>query len=221
VAGRQLIRRARVSAPAEQSLQRTLIQSRLTIPVHYDFASTICCVAHRVLERMRNDLDALGVVLEWRPLDLVGLTGWRRGTVVEGPRRENALRVAAELEVALSMPAVWLDSRPAHLVALELAGTSHEAAWRERVWSAVFEEGRDIGAAGEVERLADDLGLASRLPNLHDFSRLDAVTEAAREAEVTGVPTFHVGFPLGGIQEPATMLLLFQRWVDKQARRRD
>ena len=195
---------------------------KLTIPVHYDFSSTICCVAHRVLERLRDDLVALGVALEWRPLDLVGITGWRRGTVVEGPRRENALRVAAELGVAVRMPAVWLDSRPAHVVALELAGTPHEATWRERVWSAVFEEGRDIGAGGEVERLAEDLGLSrASLPDLHDFSRLDAATEVAREAEVTGVPTFHVGFPLGGIQDPATMRLLFQRWVDKQGRLRD
>ncbi len=199
-----------------------MTQSPLTILVHYDFSSTICCVAHRVLDRMRADLDSMGVTLEWRPLDLVGVTGWRRGTVVEGPRRENALRVAAELDVALRMPAVWLDSRPAHLVALGLAGTPREAAWRERVWSAVFEEGRDIGAAGEVERLADDLGLSRlKLPDLRDFSRLDAATEAAREADVTGVPTFHVGFPLGGIQEPETMLMLFRRWADKQARRHD
>jgi predicted DsbA family dithiol-disulfide isomerase len=195
---------------------------KLTIPVHYDFSSTICCVAHRVLERLCDDLVAMGVALEWRPLDLVGITGWRRGTVVEGPRRENALRVAAELGVAVRMPAVWLDSRPAHVVALELAGTPHEATWRERVWSAVFEEGRDIGAGGEVERLAEDLGLSrASLPDLRDFSRLDAATEVAREAEVTGVPTFHVGFPLGGIQDPATMRLLFQRWVDKQGRLRD
>jgi predicted DsbA family dithiol-disulfide isomerase len=195
---------------------------KLTIPVHYDFSSTICCVAHRVLERLRDDLVAMGVALEWRPLDLVGITGWRRGTVVEGPRRENALRVAAELGVAVRMPAVWLDSRPAHVVALELAGTPHEATWRERVWSAVFEEGRDIGAAGEVERLAEDLGLSrASLPDLRNFSRLDAATEAAREAEVSGVPTFHVGFPLGGIQDAATMRLLFQRWVDKQGRLRD
>ena len=195
---------------------------KLTIPVHYDFSSTICCVAHRVLERMRDDLAGMGVELEWRPLDLAGITGWRRGTVVEGPRRENALRVAGELGVEVRMPAVWLDSRPAHVVALELTGTPHEVAWRERVWSAVFEEGRDIGVEGEVERLAEDLGLSrATLPDLRNFSRLDAATEAAREAEVTGVPTFHVGFPLGGIQDPATMRLLFQRWVDRQGRLRD
>ena len=193
------------------------MSERLTIPVYYDFASTICFVAHRVLERMQGELDTMGVALDWRPIDVGVVAGWRRGMVVEGPRRDNALRVAAELGVDVRMPGAWLDSGPAHMVALALAGSPKEPVWRERVWSAVFEEARDIGAAGEVERLAADVSVdVARLPDLHDFSRLQAVTEAAREAEVIGVPTFHVGFPLGGIQEPATMRLLFQRWVDKQ-----
>jgi predicted DsbA family dithiol-disulfide isomerase len=191
---------------------------QLTIAVHYDFASTICFVAHRVLERMRSDLDEMGARLDWRPVDLSAITGWRRGMVVEGPRRENALRVAAELDVPVKMPGVWLDSRPAHAVALALSGEV-EASWRERVWTAAFEEARDIGAPDEVDRLAADLGIELQgLVDPHDFARLGALTEAAREAEVIGVPTFHVGFPLGGIQDPATMRLLFQRWVDKQRR---
>lgn len=190
--------------------------SRVTIPAYYDFASTICFVAHRVLERMHDELEAMGVELEWRPIDLARITGWRRGKVVEGPRRENALRVADELGVAARMPPVWLDSRPAHAVALSLAAGPKEAAWRERVWSAVFEEGRDIGAEGEVRRLALDLGLdLDSLRALGDHSLLEAKTAAARRADVTGVPTFHVGFPLGGIQDPRTMKLLFQRWVDR------
>jgi predicted DsbA family dithiol-disulfide isomerase len=191
----------------------------LTIPVHYDFASTICFVAHRVLERMQVDLDALGVVLDWRPIDLVQIAGWPRGAVVEGPRCENALRVAAELGVAVRMPGAWLDSRPAHAVALALAGSPRAAVWRERVWSAIFEEGRDVGAPGEIERLAADLELDfGAIAGACDFSRLDAETRAAKESEVTGVPTFHVGFPLGGIQEPETMRLLLRRWVEKQKR---
>jgi len=194
--------------------------SPLTIPVHYDFASTICFVAHRVLERMHADLDAMDVGLDWRPVDLVQITGWRRDVVVEGPRRENALRVADELEVEVRMPGSWIDSRRAGAIALALAGELREAAWRERVWSAVFEEARDIGAPGEVERLAADLSIdLAALEDAHDFTRLDVETQAAREADVIGVPTFHVGYPLGGIQEPDTMKLLLQRWVDK--RRRD
>jgi predicted DsbA family dithiol-disulfide isomerase len=197
------------------------MENRLTISVHYDFASAICFVAHRVMERICGELDAIGVALEWRPLDLVAITGWRRGERVEGPRRENALRVARELGVSVRMPHLWIDSRPAHSVALAISGGPKEAAWRERVWSAVFEEGRDIGAVEEIERLAADLTIeAGILAASRDFSRLDAVTEAAREAEVTGVPTFHLGFPLGGIQDPDTMRLLFQRWVSKQRQER-
>lgn len=198
------------------------MSERSTITVHYDFASTICFVAHRVLERMGDDLEAMGIALDWRPLDLVGITGWRRGVMVEGPRRQNALRVAAELDVPVRMPTAWLDSRPAHAVALTLAGGPKEVVWRERVWSAVFEEGRDIGAEGEVARLAGDLAIdVQALGNFRDFTPLEAETAAARAADVTGVPTFHVGFPLGGIQEPRTMQLLFQRWIDRNRRNRD
>ena len=189
----------------------------VAIPVHYDFASTICFVAHRVLEQMQRDLDEIGASLDWRPLDLAEITGWPRGQVVDGPRRENALRVVRELGVEARMPERFLDSRPAHAVALALRGDPLEAAWRDRVWTAVFEEGRDIGAPGAVDRLAADLSIdVASLPGAADFARLDAETEAARQAEVTGVPTFYLGFPLGGIQDPGTMRLLFQRWVDRR-----
>ena len=47
--------------------------------------------------------------LDWRPVDLVKITGWKRGIVVEGPRRENALRVADELGVTVRMPGAAHD----------------------------------------------------------------------------------------------------------------
>jgi predicted DsbA family dithiol-disulfide isomerase len=192
------------------------VASRLAIPVYYDFASTICFVAHRVLERMVGDLEALGIVLEWQPIDLSRITRWPRGTVVEGERRQNALRVARELDVPVQMPARWLDSTPAHRVALALAGTPKEPAWRERVWSAVFEEGRDVGAEGELERLGVDLGIdAVSLAGEHSATALVTATDMAAERGVSGVPTFDVGFPLGGIHDPATMRMLFERRVAK------
>ena len=82
---------------------------QLAIPVHYDFASTICFVAHRVLESMRADLDAMEVALDWRPIDLSSITGWRRGAIVDGPRltekvmfqqlADNKCRIIAELDI--------------------------------------------------------------------------------------------------------------------------
>jgi predicted DsbA family dithiol-disulfide isomerase len=197
--------------------------TRLRVPVHYDFASTLCYVAHRVMERMRAELDALDVELVWSPVDLTQISGWRRGEEVTGVRRANALRVASELGVAVRMPARWMDSRRAAGVALALAGdAAREAAWRERVWSAVFEEGRVLDDPGELERLAGDLGFDVG-PALASERRLDELqtrTLLAIEAGVTAVPTFMLGgFPLGGIQTEETMRSLLGRWASKQRAR--
>jgi predicted DsbA family dithiol-disulfide isomerase len=191
---------------------------RIEIPVLYDFASTICYIAHRTTERMCDDLEERRIDLVWRPVDLSRITGWPRGIVVEGPRRDNALRVARELGVEVRMPAAWLDSRRAHAVALALTGDAREVAWRERVWSAVFEEGRDIGNDLELERIGRDIGIeVNALAREEEIARLESTTETAQENGVNGVPTFVLGgFPLGGIQEPATMLSLLGRYAERQ-----
>jgi predicted DsbA family dithiol-disulfide isomerase len=44
------------------------VHERLSVRVYYDFASSLCYVAHRVMERMAADLDALGIALAWRPI---------------------------------------------------------------------------------------------------------------------------------------------------------
>jgi predicted DsbA family dithiol-disulfide isomerase len=194
---------------------------RLRVPVYYDFASSLCYVAHRVMERLAGPLDDLGIELAWTPLDLTGLAGFRRGAALEGPRRANVLRVAQELGVPVRIPACWMDSREANAVGLALAstGSPREPTWRERVFSSIQEEGRSLDESGAVARLAGDLGL--ELAELLSPERLDALereTARARDDQVTGVPTFMLdGWALGGIQEDATMLSLLGRWA---ARRR-
>jgi len=190
----------------------------LPIPVYYDFASTICYVAHRVMERIAVEVEAAGLALEWRPVDLTMIAGWRRGVAVEGPRRDNALRVARDLGVAARMPARWLDSRPAHAVTLALASPEKEAAWRERMWTAVFEEGRAVEDDAEIARLATDLEIDLDELDLATRRRqLEIDTQRARAAGVTGVPTFLLGvWPMGGIQDQTTMLQLLQRFARKQ-----
>ena len=185
------------------------------MPVHYDFASAVCYVAHRAMARMAGALDELGIELRWTPVDLTRITGWRRGAPVAGLRRANALRVAAELGVPLRMPAAWCDSRDANAVALLLAGTAHEAGWRERAFSACFEAGRSLDEAGLVAALAADAGL-ELAPEALEAARaeLERRTERAAEEDVTGVPTFVLGrWPLGGIQDDATMRHLLARYA--------
>jgi predicted DsbA family dithiol-disulfide isomerase len=192
----------------------------LRVPVYYDFASTLCYVAHRVMGRMADELHEMEIELCWRPVDLTQITGWPRGAPMEGLRRQNALRVARELEVAVRIPTHWLDLRWAGSMALSLAESdgAREAAWRERVFCALHEEGRDLEAPDAQSRLARDLRLGAELQHESpSLAALDEETRGARADEVTGVPTFMLNrWPFGGIQTAATMGSLLRRWARKQ-----
>ncbi len=209
-----LARAVQIDGPVGHA--QSLAVDPILVPVHYDFASTICFVAHRVMDRV--GLDELGVELRWEPLDLGYMMGWPPGSPVEGPRRENAQRVANELGVELKLPGAWLASRPALAVALSLAGTPSEPAWRERIFCAVYEEGRDPGDREELERFGRDLGVdvaAGRDPVR--IAELEDRTRAAAEDGVTGLPTFMLaGLPIGGIQEAPTMRRMLSRYAERQ-----
>jgi predicted DsbA family dithiol-disulfide isomerase len=114
------------------------------------------------------------------------------------------------------MPPHWIDSRPAAAVALALHGTPKEAAWRERVWTAVFEESRDPDDDGELASWARDLALDPAVLET-PVASVEAATDRARALGVDGVPTFLLGsWPMPGIQDDATMLGLLRRFAERQ-----
>ena len=193
---------------------------RLRVPVRYDFASTLCYVAHRTLPRLADDLRELEIELDWTPLDLAGLLGWQRGERVTGRRRDNALTVAEQFDVRVRMPSCWLDSRRAMAFGLLQVDPAAAAAWRERVFSAVFEEDRPIERDDDLAPLARELGLAYEPAALESgLDELAHHTERAREAEVIGVPSFQLGaWPLVGIQSGDTMRAVLSRWASLQRR---
>ena len=196
---------------------------RLAVIVYYDFASSLSYVAHRAMERMADDLEALALDLAWTPIDLTRITGWRRGATVESHRRENALRVAQEFDVPLTMPSRWMDSREVNAVALALGDTAAAATWRECVYSTLYERGASRDAPGLLERLARDVSLDLDALDIDaSLAALEATTERARDDEVTGVPTFMLGqWPFGGIQEAFTMRSVLRRWSERQRKSAD
>jgi predicted DsbA family dithiol-disulfide isomerase len=190
----------------------------LPVRLYYDFASTLCYVAHRVLARSATPIAALGIELRWTPLDLTRLVGGHRaGAAISETRRQNAARVAAELSVAVAVPRVWPAARALGAAALLAEALGRGPRWRERAFSAVFEEGRLAPDPAEVARLARDLALELPPASIEAaLGSLDAHTEHAREELVTGVPTFMLGrWPFGGIQSEATLLHVFERFATK------
>jgi predicted DsbA family dithiol-disulfide isomerase len=188
----------------------------IVVRVDYDFASSLCFVAHRAMQRLAPRLEELRIALRWSPLDLTRITGWQRGATVDDDRRANVLRVSEELGIPVRMPRIWLDSRRAHAVALTLSGAREEA-WREAVWTSIFEAGRwpDDELTGELAR---ELGIALEEDALlRGAAELEERTRRAYEQEVTGVPNFMLGsWPFGGIQTDETMLSILGRYASRQ-----
>ena len=194
------------------------MRQRLRVPVYYDFASTLCYVAHRVSGRLEADLEELAIEFVWTPLDLAGMLGIQRGAEILPARRENAKRVASELGVPVSVPRLWMDSRPALAAALVLGASPRAAAWRERVWSEVYEAGHPVADPEAVQALARGLGLEFEADSLDAAGRqLERSTFEASHAMVTGVPTFMLGeWAFGGIQEETTMRAVLRRFAERR-----
>ena len=189
------------------------------VRIHYDLASTLCYVAARCMDRLAADLEAAGIELDWTPIDLSALTHWPRDVEPSPDRRANVARVAEELEVPARIPALWYDSRRAHAIGL-MAAPGGRTTWRERVMSAVFEEGRPLDRS-TVDALATGLGLAHDEETVEKgLAELEALTRDAAEHEVTGVPCFMLSrWPFGGIQTDDTMRSILLRYAARQRER--
>jgi predicted DsbA family dithiol-disulfide isomerase len=115
---------------------------------------------------------------------------------------------------------VWPEARALDAAALLAAPLGREAGWRERAFTAVFEEGLvSVDAAGAA-RLARELALELAPEAIEAaLPALERATEQARDEQVTGVPTFMLGrWPFGGIQSDATMLHVLGRFAERARR---
>lgn len=195
----------------------------IEVRLYYDFASSLCYVAHRLLGRMRADLEEIGVRIAWTPIDLARLARWERGAAVPEHRAQNVVRVSRELEVPLRMPPSWLDSRRAMAAAIALDPGPRAATWRDRVFTAIYDEARfdELETAppsflGDLDWTLTESEIASGLEELVHRTR------AAHEENVTGVPTFMLDrWPFGGIQNEDTLRSIFGRYVSRRRARQE
>ena len=115
----------------------------VVIPIYYDYASSLCYVAKKVMEQLEGQLE---IELVWKGVQVSRRhPGWKNGEMIGDEAKGKIFRVARETGVTLRVPERWLDSA----YALEGAEFARErgkfAAYHNAVFAAVFEEGKDIG----------------------------------------------------------------------------
>ncbi|MGH7962837.1 MAG: DsbA family oxidoreductase [Candidatus Binatia bacterium] len=191
--------------------------ANIIIPIYYDYASSLCYVAKKVMEQLAGQLE---IELLWKGVQISRRhPGWKNGEMIDDEARGKIFRVARETGVTVRVPERWLDST----YALEGAEFAKEqgkfAMYHDAVFAATFEEGRDIGDLALVLSLAERIGLSTAALEqaLHAGTFTARVKEnEAAAAFVVGYPTFLLGeFPLVGIQPAETMRLLIQRYIDQ------
>jgi predicted DsbA family dithiol-disulfide isomerase len=188
----------------------------VSMRVYYDFASTLCYVAHRVLSGIADEVEDLGVELEWRPIDLTMAAPWSRGDSFNEEVRSAVRETGMALGLDVEMPDPWLDSRPASLIALRAPSAGAESRWRHEVFDSIFER-------KTTELTPEMLGLAQRLVGDDALPDEDKgfvyVEESTREAlalGVTGVPTILLdNWLFGGVYDPESMLSILRQLSEK------
>ncbi len=189
------------------------------IPIYYDFASSLCYVAKKVMEQLDGQLD---IELMWKGVQIARHhDGWKNGEMLGAEARGKIVRVARETGVTLRVPDRWINSAAA-LEGAEFARAQGKfAAYHHSLFSAIYEAGRDIGDRATLLKLVEDLELPvaefEYALQVGTFAQRVKETEAeASTFGVVGYPTFMLGeFPLIGIQPAETMRMMIQRYIDK------
>ncbi len=142
--------------------------------------------------------ERYGVVIEWRPIDVVAMLGLEQADIYSAAKRRyvnmDVFRSAAFYGVALKIPRPWpMRSRLALQVSLVAAKQPWCDAFRRRVFRAAWTEQLDIGDEAVVTACIRDAG-GEAAPVLADAAstetreRLHVLTQEAMADDVFGVP---------------------------------
>ena len=194
---------------------------KIVIPVYFDYASTLCYIAWRIVGQLEREL---GFAALWKGVP-IALRNYRTrpglplGTLELGRIRN----VAAETGIAVEPPARWLDSDKA-LQGSELARESGAfAAYHDAVFRTAFEQRADIGDLDVLSAIATRTGLEpahfrDQLERGGMAARIAANKAEADRFSALGYPSFILGdFPLTGIQPIESMRMLLARFIERRA----
>ena len=195
--------------------------AKTVIPIYFDYASTLCYVAWRIVSQLEREL---GFTALWKGVP-IALRNYRtRPGLPLGPLELGRIRnVAAETGIAVEPPARWLDTEKA-LQGSELARAAGAfAAYHDAVFRAAFEQRADIGNLDLLSAIAARAGLdrahfRDELERGRMAERIAANKAEADRFSALGYPSFILGdFPLTGIQPVESMRMLLARFLERRA----
>ncbi|MGZ6242420.1 MAG: DsbA family oxidoreductase [Candidatus Binataceae bacterium] len=194
---------------------------KTVIPIYFDYASTLCYVAWRIVSQLEREL---GFTALWKGVP-IALRNYRtRPGLPLGPLELGRIRnVATETGIAVEPPARWLDTENA-LQGSELAREAGAfAAYHDAVFRAAFEQRADIGNLDLLSAIAARAGLdrahfRDELERGRMAARIAANKAEADRFSALGYPSFILGdFPLTGIQPIESMRMLLARFLERRA----
>jgi predicted DsbA family dithiol-disulfide isomerase len=205
----------------ERAIIGVSVMNRLRIPIYFDYASTLCYIAWRIVTPLE---DELGFEALWKGVPIATRDFRAKPGRVLGEReRQKVLFVAAETGVRVAPPSSWIDSIPA-LHGSEVARDAGVfRAYHDAVFRAAFDDGADIADPKVLEAIAERSGLdrlkfRAALDSKAMSARLDEHKREADEFSALGYPTFILGdFPMIGIQPVESMRLLLGRYIRQRA----
>ena len=195
--------------------------NRVRIPIYFDYASTLCYIAWRIVTELENEL---GFEALWKGVP-IAMRDFRfmPGRVLGEQERQKVLLVAAETGIRVAPPPSWIDSIPA-LQGSEVARDAGVfAAYHAAVFRGAFDEGADIADRAVLDAIAERAGIdpakfRAALDSGAMAARIDEHKREADEFSALGFPTFILGdFPMIGIQPIESMRLLLGRFLRQRA----
>jgi predicted DsbA family dithiol-disulfide isomerase len=191
--------------------------ARVLIPIYFDYASTLCYIAWRIVRELQQELEFeplwKGVPIWWR--NRASLPGNALGAI----ERSKIASVIFETGVQVAAPERWPDSEAA-LMGSELA--RHAGVFElfhEGVFRGAFDLALDISNPERLAEIAARAGIDRErfLRDIRQRRMAPRIMENKNEADrfsALGYPTFMLGeFPLIGIQPKETMRLLLSRFL--------
>ncbi len=212
----------------------------MRIDIYSDTVCPWCFLGKRRFERALAQRPQYEPRVTWRPFELNPDLPWegveRAGYLaakIGDPARLAAMEQtlvqlgqASGIRFRFDLLTRIPNSRRSHLLIAHAARQGLQAAIKDRIMSAYFEEGVDIGDSDELVRLGVEGGLSEHEARSALVLRAgqDGVVAAERHAAVlgiSGVPTFIFDgqYTVSGAQEPETLAQLLDQVAEFAASR--